>query len=122
MTAEWQTELKHFIGTSGWYQLEGQTISTLTDGTRFLAEKSKSVAPFVVIDEFLATYVKTFLCSNFKFNHEDRTAEINCHDGNYNTQYFTTFREVDYPLDDLEIWTQWSPSMNLWVHMLPSEY
>lgn len=115
------TELETFFGTGAWHQFPGQSYSLLTDGTYHLVMKARCGWLIKLIDYYLQQYNGNFLCSNL-YVEDDKTADLRCHDGNYNFKFTHKLDYTDFPLEAIEIWSQWSPSLQRWVHMLPKEY
>ncbi len=111
-----QNDLDMFNGTENWYK---HTLSgyTYTDGVKYLADKAGA---YWLIDKILLTtrYTKKLQeCGTWiLYVNEDKTAVLECGDGNGNSLYKEKLEFTDFPLSKVEIWFVTD------VLLLPSEY
>jgi len=113
--------LAHFTGTEAYYKWSVLSPSVLTDGTKYVAKELGAYWLFDVI----ASHIEhgDMPKQNMYFSKlavDDGSAKLTIDDGNGKTLAQQEIDFTDFPLDSIDIWSQWDGSK--WVHHLPSEY
>lgn len=111
-----QIDLEQFTGTENWYKhaLSGYVY---TDGVKYLAEKAEAywlIDKILIITRYkkkLQEWRSWILTVN-----QDKTAMLECGDGNDNSLYKEKLDYTDFPLNKVEIW------FTNGTLFLPSEY
>ena len=113
--------LAHFYGTQQYHRWSGLFKTVLTDGAKYLAEQAQCYWLMDVIASHLPKPVNIypFVVAKLKKNKHD-SFSFSLEDGNYNVISSQEIEYSDFPLDEYELFVQYSG--DAWVIMLTSEY
>ena len=123
MTTEAPTiDLSGFTGTEAYHGYGSLIGSSLTDGTKYLAEQAGAYWLFDVIDSYLTQVKPTvhpFLVSKLTVS-ENGVATYTMTEGNDMDLAYQEIEWTDFPLEEIKIYTQHNGQR--WIHLLPNEY
>jgi len=111
-------ELNTFTGTSQYYKASPLYNLNLTDGTKYLAEKTGCYWLIDIVGSYQGepkVKAEGFQVWKLKVN-DDKSAVVTCEDGNYNEIIRQDIPFTDFPLKEISVWVQNG------VCFLPSEY
>jgi hypothetical protein len=114
-----EADLRKFTGSENWYRHGLVPRITFTDGAKYVADEGGA---YWLLDEIALAQIgvkevaaEGFQVWKLKVN-PDRTGELSCEDGNYNSVFTKKLEFTDFP----------EPGVTLWftdnVILLPSEY
>ena len=116
-TQEIQENLSHFHGSEQFYKhLFGMVY---TEGVQFVAEQCKAYWLIDLVASYLPQFVGKEDFITYKLKVEDETGFVSIQDGNYNVLASQDIEYTDFPLDEIEIWVEWTGSF--YTAMLPSD-
>jgi hypothetical protein len=124
--------LNQFHGSDSWTKMGPLSPNLLTEGTKFLAENTGAYWLFDMINSHIdfSDSVKSwpdFIVSKLSVDLEKESADLTMMDGDGQTLVTQHVHFTDFPLDDITIWSEKAghgvkASLNVYVHLLPSEH
>jgi hypothetical protein len=124
--------MSQFTGTENYYRLWAFSTSVLTDGTKYVANEAGAYWLFEAIDSHLLDRLRKgrgpdeFVVA--KLVRADDGAKLVLEDGNSTVLAQQDIEYTDFDFaewateDEFVSWAIYEPSMNAYVHLLPSEY
>ncbi len=113
-----ESQLAHFIGTTGYYRISRKHL--LTDGTKYLAENAECFWMMDAIASHLSEIGTSGWFVQVKVTVQDSRATMIYDDGNGSELARQEIPYTDFPPDQIRLYACWDGLH--WVIMLPSEY